>query len=372
MRAAKLALAGIIAGTSVHAGALDRSGQPVSPLFRDGTYAEFTYLHTKPSVDGTDLLVPGSIGNVADEFGMFNFAFKHDISDKVSFAVIGAEDFSADIVYAGNPLATAFGGTSGISNGYSLSGVGRYKFDDNWSVFAGLRANRQDGLVSLGGLAYGPLNGYAVKFDDDIGLGYIVGGAYERKDIALRVALTYNSAIKHKFDTREYLNLNPIGDLVSQTDSETPQSINLDFQSGVAPGWLVYGGVRWVEFSGFELRPDVFDSITGQSLIDLENVFTYTLGVAHRFNEQFAATGAFIYEEPGERVISPLSPRTGQQALQVAAVYSPTEKVEITGILRYTRVGNAEPGTGLVQRETRAFFSGNDAITAGIRIGYTF
>ncbi|MCV6597226.1 MAG: hypothetical protein OIF40_09120 [Mangrovicoccus sp.] len=372
MRAAKLALAGLIMGTSVQAGGLDRSGQPIYPLFRDGTYAEATYLYNKPSVDGRDLVVPGPIGNVADDFAMFNFAFKHDLSEKISFAIIGAEDFSADVVYPVGFQPSGLGGTMATSNGYSITALGRYKFDENWSVHGGLRANRQDGLVGLGGLAYGPLNGYAVKFDDDVAFGYVLGGAYERKDIALRVALTYNSRIRHKFDTNEFLRGMPIGSQGTKTESDTPQSVNLDFQTGVAPGWLVFGTVRWAEFSEFELRPEVFTALTGQSLVDLENYITYSLGFAHRFNEKIAGSMAFIYEEPGERLVSPLSPRTGQQALQLAGVYNVTEKVELTGILRYTRVGNAQPGTGLNGRVARADFRDNNVLTAGLRIGYYF
>ena len=39
------------------------------------------------------------------------------------------------------------------------------------------------------------------------------------------------------------------------TDVDTPQSVQLDFQTGVAPKTLVFGYVRWVDWSEFSISP---------------------------------------------------------------------------------------------------------------------
>ncbi|MCR9086664.1 MAG: outer membrane protein transport protein [Rhodobacteraceae bacterium] len=370
MNAVKIVLAGIVFGTSAQAGGIDRSGQLLNPLFNEGTYGELRFGYTQPSLDGQDLITGGSIGNVAGNFESPGFGFKMDLTEKWSFSIIGAEDFGADIRYPGLPQASAFGGTTAITNGYSITLLGRYKFDDNWSVYGGPRVNRQDGQIRLNGLAYGPIAGYSVDLDDDIGFGFAIGTAYERKEIGLRVALTYNSRIRHDFDTREALRGIPLG-LPTTTNTDMPQSVNLDFQTGIAPDWLVFGSIRWAEFSEFLVDAEVFVDLTGVGLVELDNIFTYTLGVAHQFNENWAGSVGYIYEEPGERVVSPLSPYTGLQGIRVGAQYT-YEQIQVSAIVLYTRPGNALPGTGVPERVARGDFRDNSTWTGGLSIGYTF
>jgi len=69
--------------------------------------------------------------------------------------------------------------------------------------------------------------GYTGSGSNTREFGYIAGAAYERPDIALRVALTYQSSIDFAVDTLEN------GVLASVTDITLPQSITLDFQSGI-------------------------------------------------------------------------------------------------------------------------------------------
>lgn len=370
MNAAKYALAGLIIGTTAQAGGIDRSGQLLNPLFNEGTYGELRFGYTQPDVTGRGLITGQSIDNVAGGFESPGFGFKMDVGEKWSFSILGTEDFGADIRYPGNPRTTEFGGTTAITNGFSVTILGRYKFDENWSVYAGPRFNRQDGQIRLNGIAYGPVAGYSVELDDDIGVGYVIGGAYERKDIGLRVALTYNSRIRHGFDTQEFFNGVPAA-LPETVNSDLPQAINLDFQTGVAPDWLIFGGIRWAEFSEFLVEPTLFRELTGVGLVELEDITTYTLGVAHRFTEKWAGSAAFIYENPRTRIVSPLAPYTGLQALQLGAQYN-INNVELAAIVRYSRPGNALPGTGVPIRIARADFRNNNAWTGGVRIGYYF
>ena len=45
-------------------------------------------------------------------------------------------------------------------------------------------------------------NGYNVQLDGDTAYGYSFGGAFEREDIALWIAVTYHSSIEHNIDIR--------------------------------------------------------------------------------------------------------------------------------------------------------------------------
>jgi len=41
----------------------------------------------------------------------------------------------------------------------------------------------------------------------------------------------------------------------------TPQSVNLDFQSGIMADTIAFGNVRWVQWSKFAIRPAQFAQV---------------------------------------------------------------------------------------------------------------
>ncbi|QDY68936.1 OmpP1/FadL family transporter [Qingshengfaniella alkalisoli] len=390
--------------TATHAGGIDRSGQPLGVLFKEGNYLEFSVAHTNPDVSGEDLgqSPPGfpfpyssglSYDSVAGDYTSYGFGLKYDINDRFSVSVIGAEDFGADIKYP-DEAGSLLGGTVANANTYAISVYGRYRIDDNWSVHAGLRADRADGNIKLNGLAYGgPLqvdpatgqtvgggvSGYEVDLGERTDYGYAVGAAYEIPEIALRLAVTYFSSIEHEFKTTESFAVDVNGDGVpdatnssrsAKTKVKTPQAVNIDFQTGVAENTLVFGGIRWAKWSEFKIAPELFEQATGGGLVDLEDSTTYTIGVGHRFNENFSGSASFIYEKPGDRLVSPLAPSTGLQAIALGGSYR-IDQWEISGGVRYSWLGKAKAETGTPD-VARAVFDDSTAVSVGMRVGYYF
>ncbi len=376
-----------------YAGGIDRSGQPIANLFKEGNYGEFALGYTDPSVDGNDLITGRPIGNVGGDYFLPAVGVKIDINEKVSFLLQGTEDYGSDIRYGGDPATTAIGGTKAIADSYAVALIGRYKFTENFSVHGGLRADRARGTIRLDGLAYGgtaqvnPLtgertgggvSGYDLKLDSDYGYGYIVGGAFEVPDIALRLAVTYHSAVEHDFKTRERFPLDVTGDGIADTTREvdggktnvdTPQAVNIEFQTGIAPETLLFGGLRWQEWSEFKIEPEAFAAATGRGIVSLDDTVTYTLGVGRRFTPAFAASVAYIYEAPqDDRKKSPLAPYTGQRAVLLGASYR-FDALELSGGVRYSLLGDAKPATA---DTARAEFDNNRAVSVGVRLGYYF
>jgi long-chain fatty acid transport protein len=352
--------------TSVFAGGIDRSGQGLGILFEKGRVVELSFGAVSPDLTGTDVAAFGgrSTGDVARSYTQIGISYKYDINEKLSFALILDEPFGADILYA--PTSVAFGNTRVDASSYALTGLFRYKFNDNFSVHGGLRAQQAEASIDLRGAAYGPLNGYSVDLASDLGLGYVVGVAYERPDIALRVALTYNSEIKHEFDTVESISPVP-----SVTNVSTPQSVNLDFQTGVAKDTLVFGGIRYVDWSGLTLSPVVFAGATGgASLIDIKDTTTFTLGVGRRFNENWSGSVSFQYENRNDVLVSPLGPSNGRKGVTLAAVYT-QDNIKVTTGINYTVLGDvaAETGTPDVARSN---FNDSKSVGVGVRVAYTF
>jgi long-subunit fatty acid transport protein len=355
------------------AGGLDRSGQPIGLIFEEGNYVELSFGHSNPSVMGNDLAIfnPAQTpsGNVAQSFNQIAGGLKIQITDQLSAAIIYDQPWGSDVVYAApdaNPLtpgSVLLGGTQAIAETQSLTGILRYKFNDSFSLHGGLRYQQAEGNITLSGLAYGPLNGYNVSLAQDSGVGWLVGAAFERPDIALRLAVTYQSEIDHSFSTVE--SLAPLA--TTTTNTTTPQSLNIDFQTGVAQNTLLMAGIRWVDHSVVSIMP----TISNTELVDIEDSTTFSLGLGRRFTENLSGSVMLSYEAASsDNLVSPLAPTNGMKALPIGLQYK-KDKMKISGGVRYTKLGDAFAETGTPD-VARAAFGGSDAISFGLRVGFYF
>jgi len=356
-----------LCASNASAGGIDRNGQPISFIFEKGSYLELSFGAISTQMSGADLSVPGgATGNVAKPIIPLAFSIKTDVTDKLSFGVLIDQPFGAEIEYG--PGSVMFGGTNAKAEISAVTAMMRYKFSDRLSVHGGLRAQTGTADITLTGAAYQALSGYKAVLSRDTGFGYVAGVAYEIPEYFLRVALTYNSEIKHEFETVETLG----GVAVSTAPSQavTPQSVNLDFQSGVAPDTFVFGGARWVEWSAIQFDPPFLFAQTGQGLVTFEDTISYSLGVGRQFSENWTGLFSVYYEKEGDHFVSPLMPSNGYVGAALAAVYS-KNKMRITAGVNYTKLGDATPEGGL-PGVALADFSGNDVIGFGVKLGYSF
>ncbi|MEM6888864.1 MAG: outer membrane beta-barrel protein [Pseudomonadota bacterium] len=355
---------------SAGAGALDRTGQPVNPLFEDGRYIEFSLGYVSPDLSGTNANpFLGPIGAQSGDIGvgLFSFggAYKGDINEDWSYALIIDQPFLSEVDYPTNPFY--FGSDASAEfNSVALTALLQYNFSTGFSAYGGLRLQETDAEAVI------PFaQNYTVEADTDWGLGYVAGVAYERPDIALRVSLTYSSEIAHKNDVVENADVIPVPDLTSTAEFETPQSVNLEFQTGIAQDTLLFGGIRWVDWSDFDLSPQAYSSpgFVGQPLLSyVDDVTTYSIGLGRRLNETWAISGSLSYEENTENLFTNLGPNDGLTSVGLAAVYT-KDKVTITTGVRYAWIGDT---TTAVQGVPAAEFNDNTAIAVGFRVGYNF
>ncbi len=364
MKKVCIAATGLALGaSSAIAGGLDRSGQPIGVLFETGNYVELSYGFANPRLTGRDVL-GNPVADVGGSFSIVGGGIKMDLDEKFSFAVIFDQPYGADVLYGGSPATTMLGGTSATADSTSLTGLLRYRLNDRISIYGGPRYLEAEGRIALSGLAYGPASGYDVRFGSTSGWGYVAGASYEIPAIALRAALTYQSGVDLDFPTQE--NIVPFAS--ADTKSEAPQSVTLDLQTGIAKDTLLFGSVRWAEWSAFSLTPQVL----GANLAQLDDVTTYSIGLGRRFTEKFAGTASFTYESGGsDDLVSPLAPSNGQKALTIGGRYDVSDRLTVSGGVRYTWLGDARPETGTPDT-ARASFTDNDAVSIGLRIGYHF
>lgn len=360
-----------MAAASAQAGGVDRSGQSLDPIFEDGNYVELSFGSVNPSVSGSELPGLGQGGSGSDDMAtgylQLGLAYKRQITEDFSLSLIYDQPFGADVDY---PTGTGYyaAGSNAELNSHAMSLIGRYMLNENVSVHGGVRYQTLAGKVEIDNFV-GPAQvlNYEGDLEKDGAFGYSVGAAYEIPDIALRLALTYNSEITTDHESPENVNGAAVS---SSTEITTPQSVNLTFQSGVAKDTLVFGGVRWVDWSEFDITPIGYQNATGASLVSYDDdTYSYTLGVGRRFSEAWAGSISVGYEEQQGGIASNLGPTDGYWSLGLGGAYT-YEGVEISAGMRYVWIGDAETQNAVAN--PAAEFEDNNALGVGVKVGVTF
>ncbi len=349
------------------AGGLEKSGQPVTLLFEKGDVVNLELAYGIPTVTGVDSFGNGS-DDSADDFLRYGGGIKKDFNEHWSAAFIIDEPYGADLAYAPNDFA--FGGTYAHFHSVEATALARYKFNENFSVHGGLRVARFGGDAATAGAAYGPISGYTFKGDDDWGFGYVLGVAYEIPEKALRVALTYGSAIDFRLDSTESFPDAVGGQLVEGTTPiSMPQSVNLDFQTGIAPRTLLIGSMRWTNYEGWEVRApglaDNFDAILASKDY---NIWTYKLGVARQFNPHWAGAVQALYEPSINKTLGPLNPTDGAFGIGLGGTYTTDNGIKIGGGAEYRWLGDSD----IKGPFASASFTDNSALGVGISVTAPF
>ncbi|MDJ0993918.1 MAG: outer membrane protein transport protein [Dinoroseobacter sp.] len=368
----------IAVASAAHAGGVERSNQGIDFLFEEGTYAEIGFGRINPDVSGVGVTPPATGRNTGDILGGENVgtaAYKQDLTDNLVLGFKIDNPIGATIGY---PVGTGhpFAGTVADLDSTALTGYLKYTFDNGISVIGGLRAQQVEGEVFLAS------TNYNLSTNNDREYGYTLGIAYEKPEIALRVALTYNSAIDHTFSATESTPLIAGGAPINTTfDTTIPQSVNLDFQTGVAEDTLVFGSIRWVDWSEFSINPDIYDILiqtaSGGFSYPLasyqSDTITYRIGVGRRFTDEWSGALTFIYEPDSGDIFGNLGPVDGRTGVGIGVTYTPQEKMKISAGIEYSWLGDAlsqspfgPPGTPISD------FRDNTAISYGIRVGYYF
>jgi long-subunit fatty acid transport protein len=349
------------AATAAQSGGVERSSQSVAILFEQGRYVELSFGTFSPDVSGVapPALGGASSGDMSSTYNSLSLGYKMDIGDRMALAVILDQPIGADVAYpAGTGYPLLAGSTAELTSS-AVTALLRYKFENNVSVYGGLRYQTVHGEVSLPGVGFYNLN---TNYDSE--LGYVIGVAWEKPEIAARVALTYNSAITHSLESTES-GFAPAPPTVAGFDTEVPQSLNLEFQTGIAKDTLLFGSIRWQEWSAFVINPPRYDGAVPAPLVSYaSDRVTYNLGIGRRFNETWSGAVTLGYEPSDGELTGNLGPTDGFASVGLAATYT-MDNLKITGGVRYVDIGDAVTNIG-------GNFQNNHGIGVGIRVGYTF
>jgi len=294
----------------------------------------------------------------------------------------------------------------------NLSFVFGYQPTQNWNIYAGPVYQTVKGDLKLRGQAYSIFNGYDANFKETGDLGWLAGMAFQIPEIALKASLTYRSEIDHNASTTERLSvlnnplaaasvtglLNGLGVPTTYTDAmtetgktkiTTPQSVNLDFQTGIMADTIAFANVRWVEWSNFSIRPYQFGKIS-EAVGQLDSVnrpdgfhvveydkdqWSATVGVGRKLSEQWAGNVSVGWDSGAGNPVSTLGPTEGYWNVGLGVQFSPTPATFIAGGVKYFWLGDAESQTAAQVGEDNRIvgdFSDNHAIAYGLKMGYRF
>lgn len=311
-----------------HAGGFNRGSANLDGLFSDtlGVYSGVTFVapgRSYSSVTGVRVVggAPAGFAQGPVEFGD-SFAVPYasaggQIVDNVACVGSYSQPYGADSTYSGaityhiasQSLATS---ELGLTCSYRHEiGKGRLSFIGG--VFNESIEYKQARNFNL---AFGTVGDSTINVTSDA-WGYRVGLAYEIPEIALKASLMYRSQTDHSA-SGSYGNtpfailataagapaalIAAYGAQTSTTataSASLPQSVELAVQSGIAPGWLAFGNIKWTDWSVLQ-SITLTEGIAGQpfstSRFFFKDGWTVTGGVAHRFNDKVAGSASLTWD----------------------------------------------------------------------------
>ena len=362
----------------VLAAGLDRSGQSISAFLQSGNYAEAGISVLDPTVKGKDLS-GNSVSDMADDYYFANAAIKVQATEQISLGLLYDQPFGADAMYSleQSMFTNGIEGTKVEVETHNLTALIGYQPTENWNFYAGPVWQTVEADISLRGQAYiSPkdptkvLSGYDIKIHEEEAFGWLAGFAYQIPEIALKTSVTYRSEIKHKAKSVETHKLMPMLNVESQLDAITPQSVNIDFQTGVAANTLAFANIRWVHWDQFAVTPKFLNSASGNNLIDYsDDQWSATVGVGHKFNSQWSGSASVGYDSGAGNPVTTLGPTEGYWSVGLGGQYSPAENYFIQAGVKYFWLGDATARTGTTNVGE---FEDNYALGYGLKIGYRF
>lgn len=378
--------------TGVFAAALDRSGQSISAFLQPGNYFEAGLSVLDPDVSGTTIPALGSqeTGDMAGDYMFFNAALKLQLTDYLSFGLIYDQPFGADASYNQTVGFTNAASQTNVEvdtqNISMIFGVNPIK---NVTLYGGPAYQTVKGQVHLAGASYGPLGavipalgytGYDANIKETSGIGWLAGASYQIPEIALKAAVTYRSEIDHDVIIDEQVPSPAVmGMAPKETTITTPQSVNLDLQSGIMANTVAFANIRWVNWKDFAIKPVKFGVVTtptspataGLNLVDYsDDQWSVNAGVGRKVTDKWAGNVSVGWDSGAGNPVTTLGPTEGYWNVGLGVQYSPTPATFLSGGVKYFWLGDAEAkvSSGTVVGK----FEDNNAIAYGLKMGYRF
>ena len=273
------------------------------------------------------------------------------------------------------PLAHSTEGTRVSVSSKNLSGVVGVKLGDDrrWQVYGGPVFQKVIGDLHLRGDAYSGATGYDASIPTSSEVGWLAGAAYTIPEIALKAALTYRSKISHDLPIGENFPLAKLKGFetmqTNQVTVKTPESVNLDLQTGINPTTLLMAKVRWEPWRDFVIRPKLYNATSGVNLLDYDkDAWLVELGLGKKLSDKLAVSGHVSWDSGAGDPVTTLGPVNGYWGTSLGAHYALTPEWSASLGARYIWLGDAK--AKIPNGQEVGEFKNNHATVYGLRLTY--
>jgi len=249
----------------------------------------------------------------------------------------------------------------------SLALLGRYQLSDEFSIIAGL--NRYS--IASGASVTALTGHYEVSGDQIVPT---FGAAYELSDIALRAELIIQPKTKiSNFKAQSKSVLTTLADVTGESMT-IPQTMKLNFQSGIAENTLLFGSIHQASWKDAQISiPAIGSGTTAGGVDSVTSSFadktTYSIGIGRKLTDELSGLLSFSSEAGGGKTTTdPFTLRNGYSSVSLGGRYT-TGNMTITAGYNYTMPGDvdlADP-SGL-----SASYKSNNVSAIGIKVGFSF
>ncbi|MGB8817613.1 MAG: outer membrane protein transport protein [Rhizobiaceae bacterium] len=295
------ALALVASVGAAQAGGFSRGAADTDILYEDGNFnLRNGVTYVSPSRKFTVNANPALVGtNYTEPYAVFSGAVKLNLTDDLRCSATYSQPYGGSVAYAAPSLPSGK-----LIEDFTISEMALtcgYKFD-----LAKGRAWILGGIYQES-FDYERVNFRTATTRFHLGLngtdfGFRVGAAYEIPEIALRAQLMYRAASSYGADgTLDVRTLagTTVASFGAIGTGQLPQSVEMKLQSGIAPGWLAFGSVKWTDWSVTEQLIVNVPAIAATQTNDYfwKDGWTVTAGIGHAFNEQWSGAASITWDK---------------------------------------------------------------------------
>ncbi|MEN8383913.1 outer membrane protein transport protein [Acinetobacter towneri] len=313
----------------------------------------------------------------------FQAALKLQPHPQVSVALLFDQPFFTDVDYQFKTTHPSSEIADVEFDSNNMTALVGYQPNANWNLFTGVSYQSFSGNLKIGTHVENFYVDYAVHFPKDHAWGWLTGVSYQLPEYAFTTAITYRSKIKHHTNASESFWGFPLEIAPQHTTTiQTPESINLDFQTGLPSQNFLYASLRWVNWQDFEIQPTQYAAMLQQvpnmnlNLIDYQkNQWSVRLGLAHQWSPKWITAVEGLWDSGAGNPASSFNPVDGYLGLGTGLIYNFTPKTfVISGIhyLYFNQPKNAQGSSFLSQNSHFSQLEERDAWIYHLKLAHRF
>ena len=377
----KYTFAGMLLASPAFSGGWEASRMDTSMMYNEGSYAEVGTSSISYDIKATTQATAGTTHKMAKDQTRTSLGFKMEYGDfdigltSYKSGAIQLDGMATAAHKSGATCPTAGAGIvlcslvpSGDVDMNSLALLGRYKLNENISFLGGInRYEVSNGTVQT-------LSGYyeGVSGDEMVPM---AGAAYENKEIALRVELLLQLETDMSLTAKTSAAKGLATTAVANSKLVVPQSMTLNFQSGVAEDTLMFGSIHKVDWDTAQITIPANNSAKAINT-SFASRTAYSVGIGRKINDSISVLGSYSTEDGGGATSTdPFTLTDGSQTLGLGLRYT-RDNMTISGGYSYTKVGDVKVtstvAAGPPPVNLTADYKNNEVTGIGLKIGFSF